>query len=354
MSAKILFVDRDGCLIEEPADFQIDSYEKFKLLPGVIPALLKLRAAGYRMVMVTNQDALGSAKYPLAKFEMIQTLLLGILETQGLTFEKILVCPHEKSEGCLCRKPGIGLVTQYVADPSWDRKRSVMVGDRLTDVELGKNMGIRGIQVSLVNSWAKIVAELLTQPRKGSCTRNTKETRILAEVNLDGTGETQIATGIGFFDHMLDQIARHAGFDLKLQVEGDLHIDDHHTVEDAALALGAALRDALGDKNGIGRFGFHLPMDDASAQVAIDLSGRAYAKFEGGFDREAVGGLATEMVPHFFRSLADGLGANIHIRVEGDNTHHRVESAFKAVGRALRAAIAQTGSPGVPSTKGSL
>jgi imidazoleglycerol-phosphate dehydratase/histidinol-phosphatase len=356
MSKKILFVDRDGCLIEEPADFQIDSYEKFKLLPGVIPALLKLKGAGYRMVMVTNQDALGTPKYPLAKFEMIQTLLLGILETQGLTFEEILVCPHEKSEGCLCRKPGIGLVTKYLADPSWDRKRSVMVGDRLTDVELGKNMGIGGIRVSPENPWSKIAAELLSLPRKGSCTRNTRETQITAEVclDVDGAGESQISTGIGFFDHMLDQIARHAGFDLRLSVKGDLHIDDHHTVEDAALALGAALREALGDKNGIGRFGFHLPMDDASAQVAIDLSGRAYSKFEGGFDRESVGGLATEMVPHFFRSLADGLGANIHIRVEGDNTHHRVESAFKATGRALRAAIAQTGGPGVPSTKGSL
>ena len=364
MSKKILFVDRDGTLIEEPADHQIDSFEKFKLLPGVIPAMLRLRDAGYRFVMVTNQDALGSAHYPLAKYEMIQTLLLGVFSTQGLSFDEILMCPHASSDGCLCRKPGIGLVRGYLADPAWDRKRSAVIGDRVTDLELARNMGIEGIQVDAYNSsgssgsgeksWARIAQNLISRPRTGSCTRNTRETRIRADVNLDGAGECRIATGIGFFDHMLEQIARHAGFDLSLQVEGDLHIDDHHTVEDAALALGTALKEALGDKNGIERFGFHLPMDDASAQVAIDLSGRPFAKFEGSFDREAVGGLATEMVPHFFRSLAEGLGANIHIRVEGQNTHHRVESAFKAVGRSLRIAIAQSGRPGIPSTKGSL
>jgi imidazoleglycerol-phosphate dehydratase/histidinol-phosphatase len=242
----------------------------------------------------------------------------------------------------------------YLADASWDRTRSAVIGDRVTDLELAKNMGIEGIQVSADKSWASIVGDLLTRPRKGHCTRNTRETRIVADVNLDGTGESKISTGIGFFDHMLEQVSRHGGFDLVLSVQGDLHIDDHHTVEDAALALGSALRQALGDKSGIERFGFYLPMDDASAQVAIDLSGRAFSKFEGTFDRESVGGLATEMVPHFFRSLADGLAANIHIRVEGQNTHHRVESAFKAVGRALRTAIAQSGKPGVPSTKGSL
>jgi imidazoleglycerol-phosphate dehydratase/histidinol-phosphatase len=351
---KILFVDRDGTLIEEPADFQIDSYEKFRLLDDALPALLQLRDAGFRFVMVTNQDGLGTAAYPQEKYDMIQRLLMGILESQGIRFDEVLVCPHTRDQGCLCRKPGIGLVRQYLADPHWDRARSAVIGDRATDVELARNMGIEGILISPHNGWRRIAAELLARPRRGVCERNTRETRIRAEVCLDGAGRSEISTGIGFFDHMLEQIARHSGVDLKLTVEGDLHIDDHHTVEDAALALGQALRQALGDKSGIERFGFFLPMDDASAQVAIDLSGRAYAKFEGGFDRESVGGLATEMVPHFFRSLADGLGANIHVRVEGHNTHHRVESAFKAVGRALRSAIAQSGLPGIPSTKGSL
>lgn len=353
-SKKILFVDRDGTLIAEPSDFQIDAVEKFALLPQVIASLSRLHDAGYRFVMVSNQDGLGTARYPLAAFEQIQQLLLGILTSQGIGFDEILICPHLQSEDCRCRKPRVGLVQKYLADPDWDRTRSAVIGDRTTDIELGRNMGIQGIQISQDFGWKQIADDLLTRPRTGSCTRKTRETEIRAEVNLDGTGNAKIHTGIGFFDHMLEQIARHGGIDLVLQVEGDLHIDDHHTIEDTALALGAALRQALGDKCGIERFGFVLPMDDASARVAIDLSGRAYCLFEGTFDRESVGGLATEMVPHFFRSLADGVQANIHIHVDGQNTHHRIESAFKAVGRSLRMAIAATGKSGVASTKGVL
>lgn len=351
---KVLFLDRDGTLIQEPADFQIDSLEKFALVPGTIRALTRLRDAGYRFVLVTNQDGLGTDRYPQAAYDEIQKLLVGILASEGIRFEAVKICPHFESDRCQCRKPSIQMVQEYLADPELDRKRSYVIGDRETDLLLAQNMRLAGLRISAENGWERIADTILLAPREAICERNTKETKIRARVNLDGTGATKIHTGIGFFDHMLDQIARHAGFDLELQVEGDTHVDDHHTIEDSALALGAALREALGDKRGIGRFGFFLPMDDASAQVAIDLSGRAFSKFEGGFDREYVGEMATEMVPHFFRSFADGLNANIHIRIEGQNTHHRVESAFKAVGRSLRAAIARSDKGGIPSTKGVL
>ncbi len=351
---KIAFVDRDGTLIEEPADHQIDSYEKFKLLPGVIPAMIRFRDAGYRFVMVTNQDALGTDRYPRAKFDLVQELLIQILSSQGIVFEEVLICPHTPEDRCLCRKPGIGMVQGYLADSNWDRKRSFVIGDRATDLDLAQNMRIEGVRVGVDCSWSQIADQMLDRPRTGACLRNTQETQIRAQVNLDGTGSSRIATGIGFFDHMLEQISRHGGFDLDLEVKGDTHVDDHHTVEDSALALGAAIREALGDKAGIGRFGFHLPMDDAQAHVLMDLSGRPYFKFEGGFDRERVGELATEMVPHFFRSLAESLGANLHIRIEGENTHHRIEAAFKAVGRSLRLAIARGESADIPSTKGIL
>ena len=358
MSKKYLFIDRDGTLIHEPEDFQIDSLEKFKLLPDVIPSLLSLSAAGYRFVMVTNQDGLGTEKNPTDKFEMIQTLLLHILESQGIKFESILICPHYESDHCFCRKPNVGMVKDLLSMSDWDRKNSYVIGDRKTDLLLAENMGISGIHINAQNNWKKITADLISKPRRGKCVRKTNETKIVAEVCLDGEVHTQIHTGIGFFDHMLEQISKHGGFSLDLQVEGDIHVDEHHTIEDTALALGAALKEALGDKVGIHRFGFYLPMDDASTettlQVGLDLSGRSYFKFDGKFDREFVGGLATEMVPHFFKSLADGLQANLHIKMDGENTHHKVESSFKAVGRTLRQAIQKSGDQGIPSTKGAL
>ena len=354
MSAKILFVDRDGTLIEEPADFQIDSVEKFRLLPGVIAALQALVAAGYRLVMVSNQDGLGTPGYPQASFDQVQGLLLGILESQGIHFEEILICPHFDHEGCACRKPRLGLLNRYLADSTWDRQRSAVIGDRPTDEALAANLGVAALRIGPDYGWRQLTRELIDQPRTASCRRHTQETQIEVAVDLDGGTHSEISTGIGFFDHMLDQIGRHAGIGLRIAVRGDTHIDDHHTVEDTAIALGTALRQALGDKRGIGRFGFYLPMDDSSAQVALDLSGRTFAKWAGQFPRDKVGELSTEMVPHFFRSLAEGLQANLHIAVQGDNTHHMVEAAFKAVGRSLRQAVARSDGSAIPSTKGVL
>ncbi|HEX4046549.1 MAG TPA: bifunctional histidinol-phosphatase/imidazoleglycerol-phosphate dehydratase HisB [Elusimicrobiota bacterium] len=347
---KILFVDRDGTLIAEPPDFQVDSVEKFALVPGVIPALLSLRDAGWRFVMITNQDGLGTKSYPRRKWETVQTLLMGVLESQGIRFDAVLVCPHRDGDACECRKPRLGLLKAYLADPGWDRSRSAVIGDRETDLLLARNMGIRGVRMG---TWPRIARSLLDGRRGARAERTTKETAIKVEVALDGDGSSRIATGIGYFDHMLEQLAKHGGFDLRLSVKGDLHIDEHHTVEDVGLALGGALRKALGDKVGIGRYGFTLPMDESLASAAVDLSGRAYFKFDGKFPRESVGGLPTELVPHFFRSLSDALGATLHLRVRGENAHHMVEACFKAVGRALRPAL-KLGGGGLPSTKGSL
>jgi imidazoleglycerol-phosphate dehydratase/histidinol-phosphatase len=348
--SKILFIDRDGTLIVEPADHQIDSVEKFALVPGVIPALLALQGAGWRFVMVTNQDGLGTKTYPRRKWDQIQNLLMDLLSSQGIAFDDVLVCPHRPADACECRKPRLGLLRGYLADADWDRTRSRVIGDRDTDVELAKNMGIRAIKMG---AWPKIARELLGEARTATVERRTKETKISVKVDLDGDGTAKIKTGIGFFDHMLEQLAKHCGFDLELKVNGDLHIDEHHTVEDVGLALGAGLKEALGDKVGIGRYGFTLPMDETLASAAVDLSGRAHFKFSGKFPREAVGGLPTEMVPHFFRSLSDALGATLHLSVKGANAHHMVEACFKAVGRALRPAF-KLGGGGLPSTKGAL
>ncbi len=350
---KLLFVDRDGTLVCEPPDEQVDRVEKVALVEAVIPSLLALRRAGYSFVMVTNQDGLGSEQYPQACWDRVQPFILDLFGSQGIEFVETLVCPHRAAEGCSCRKPKTGLVQRYLADPSWDRERAAVVGDRLTDLELAAAMGIRGFRLEARTGWAEISGALLGTLRRAQVSRKTRETAIRVAVTLDGEGRARIATGIGFFDHMLEQLAKHGGFDLEVAVTGDLHVDEHHTVEDTALALGEALRRALGDKAGIERYGFLLPMDEASAQVALDLSGRAFSEVRASFGRERVGGLATEMVPHFFRSLADALGATLHLEARGDNTHHLVEAMFKSVGRALRQAVRQTGQ-GVPSTKGIL
>lgn len=365
---KYLFLDRDGTLIHEPVapDIpQIDTVEKFKLLKDVIPALLRFRNFGYNFVMVSNQDALGTQAYPKEKFQLIQELLLGIFSTQGITFEAIRVCPHTESDQCKCRKPALSLVQDYVALPELDRSNSFVIGDRPSDLMLAQNMGIGGLLITQEFGWKEITTTLLDQPRTASLSRKTGETEILVKLDLDNylakksTG--QITTGIGFFDHMLEQLCYHSGIAASIKVVGDLHIDDHHTVEDTAIALGTALRQALGEKLGIGRYGFYLPMDEASAQVAIDLSGRSYFRFEGVLGRDSIGGMSKEMIPHFFRSFSEGLGASLHIKLEGENTHHQIEAAFKAVGRSLRSAISrqdsQTGKTGrneIPSTKGIL
>jgi imidazoleglycerol-phosphate dehydratase/histidinol-phosphatase len=351
-----LFIDRVGTLIEEPPDHQVDSFEKLRFVPGVIPALLRLREAGFRFVMVTNQDGLGRLTFPEESFRGPQRLLLQILESQGIVFDDVLICPHRENDGCLCRKPGTALVDAYVTRRPIQPEASVVIGDRETDLQLAERLGIRGIRYlsSDPEGWRTIADELgRRRARRARVRRETRETRIEAGIDLDSEAPVAISTGIGFFDHMLEQIARHAGLSLELQCEGDLRVDEHHTVEDCALVLGQALREALGDKRGIGRYGFVLPMDEAQAGVVLDLSGRAYAKFDGHFDRERVGELPTELVPHFFRSLGDALGASIHIDVRGANTHHMVEACFKAVGRALRQAIRIEG-VALPSSKGVL
>jgi imidazoleglycerol-phosphate dehydratase / histidinol-phosphatase len=351
----ILFVDRDGTLIEEPPDLQVDALDKVRFMPGVFAALAQLARRGYRLVMVTNQDGLGTDSFPQAHFERAHDFVLEAFRSQGIEFDAIFVCPHFKSDACECRKPRTRLVDAYLREKGVDLAASAMIGDRDTDLEFARNLGIRGLRVrrdgTPGETWPAVVRELTA--RRARHERRTKETQVEVAVDLDATGPIQVSTGIGFFDHMLEQIARHGGFALQLACKGDLHIDEHHTVEDCALALGEALRRALGSKAGIARYGFLLPMDETQARVAIDLSGRPYAVFEGRFGREHVGGLPTELVPHFFRSLADAMGAAIHIGVTGENSHHMVEACFKGVGRALRDAFRREGDE-LPSTKGVL
>lgn len=354
---RVLFIDRDGTLIVEPDDKQIDSLQKLRLVPGVIAALIRLRDAGYTFVMVSNQDGLGTESFPEPTFREPHEFLRELLASQGIHFAAEFICPHKPADGCTCRKPKTGLLDDYLRDQPIDRQHSYVIGDRETDLELARNMGIQGIRVRTDetpgDTWPEIATRLASTPRIANVTRKTKETDIQVEVDLNRESPIHISTGLGFFDHMLEQVAKHGGFSLQLTCKGDLHIDEHHTVEDCALALGQALKQALGDKRGIHRYGFLLPMDEALAQVAIDLSGRPYFVFEGQFGRDSVGQLPTELVPHFFRSLAETLGASINLKVQGDNTHHMIEACFKGVGRTLRQAFRITDTE-LPSTKGTL
>ena len=355
--AHILFVDRDGTLNAEPPDEQVDSLDKIRLMPGVIPALLGLKRAGFTLVMVTNQDGLGTASLPRDAFEGAHRFILDLFESQGIVFDRVFVCPHFKHEDCACRKPRVGMVRTYLDAHPMDIARSFMVGDRDTDMEFAANLGITGLKIRLdgteAETWPAIAARILGSARRAQVRRRTKETEVTVDLDLAREAPARIATGLGFFDHMLEQIAKHGGFALELSCKGDLHIDEHHTIEDCALALGSALREALGDKRGIARYGFLLAMDEAEAQVALDLSGRPYFVWEGRFNRERVGELPTELVPHFFRSLAETLGAALHIKVRGENSHHMIESCFKGVGRSLRQAIRREGTE-LPTTKGVL
>lgn len=357
MAMKVLFIDRDGTLIEEPHDNQVDSLEKIRLLRGVIPALLELADHGYRFIMVSNQDGLGTGSFPIEQFEACHEHVVSLFESQGITFDETFICPHFEEDGCECRKPRTGLLTRFLARNHLDSAKSAVIGDRSTDLELAERLGLRGFLVdpdgSYETSWPGIVAALCTGNRSAEIERTTRETTIRARVNLDTAGRIEVQTGIGFFDHMLEQIAKHGGFSLVLSCDGDLHVDEHHTVEDVAIVLGSALREALGDKRGIGRYGFLLPMDESAATVALDLSGRASFVFDAAFPRDAVGEMSTEMVTHFFRSLAESLGAALHVSVKGENTHHMVEACFKGVGRSLRQAVQQQGAE-LPTTKGTL
>ena len=358
INGPVLFLDRDGTLIEEPADFQIDAYEKLRFVRGVIPALLKLRDAGWQFVMVTNQDGLGTDSYPQASFDGPHALMMQVFESQGIVFRDVLIDTSFPADNSPTRKPAIGLALPYLQDRGIDWARSAMVGDRPTDNQFAANLGIRAFQLKTPRfggewDWAGIAHELADAPRRARVERNTKETKITVELDLDRSADAEVATGLPFFDHMLDQIGKHGGIALKVKAEGDLHIDEHHTIEDTALALGQALREALGDKRGIGRYGFTLPMDETRASAALDFSGRPYLVYEAQFRRERVGDMPTELVPHFFRSLCDASGMNLHLSVDGDNDHHKIEASFKALARALRQAIHREGDA-LPSTKGVL
>lgn len=349
---KIAFIDRDGTIVKEPPDFQIDRLEKISFVEHVIPALLSLQEMGYELVMVTNQDGLGTSSFLQQDFDLCHDFIIQVLASQGVHFNRIAVCPHFESDQCECRKPRVGLVLPEIRS-GIDFKRSFVVGDRDSDVQLAQNLGIKSFKTGQL-TWPEIIRTIKSEGRLGKVSRKTKETEIKVGVQLDGEGLAKIKTGQAFFDHMLEQIARHSGCDLTIEATGDLEIDEHHTVEDVALALGQCLREALGEKRGIERYGFVLPMDDAKVEMSLDLSGRPYFVFEGEYPREEVGGLSTEMVIHFFRSLSESLQANLHLKVQGLNTHHMVEASFKAFARSFRQAIQQTAGVRLPSTKESL
>jgi imidazoleglycerol-phosphate dehydratase/histidinol-phosphatase len=367
---KYLFIDRDGTLVAEPEDEQVDSLEKIEFEPDVIPALRELEAFGYTLVMVTNQDGLGTESFPENDFVKPQNFILNVLSSQGVRFDDILVCPHFPHENCSCRKPKTGLLQEYLKRTDWDRQNSYVIGDRETDVKLGENMGIKSFRYNRdTMSWPEIASSIIHKERTATVVRNTRETKISVSINLDHNGDSSISTGVGFFDHMLDQIATHGGFQMILRADGDLFVDEHHTVEDVGIALGTALRQALGEKRGIVRFAYALPMDEVYAKIegfstsllsekiaaALDISGRPFCNFvcDADFLRDHVGDFPVEMVPHFFRSLADAMGITLHLFVSEGNTHHQVEALFKGFGRALRQAVKIEGTE-LPSSKGVL
>ncbi|MCR3755528.1 MAG: imidazoleglycerol-phosphate dehydratase/histidinol-phosphatase [Sodalis sp. Psp] len=355
MSQKFLFIDRDGTLISEPPeDFQVDQMEKLALEPDVIPALLELQKASFRLVMITNQEGLGTTSFPQEDFDRPHNLMMHIFTSQGVVFDEVLICPHLPTDLCNCRKPQTALVMPWLQDGTLDKAHSYVIGDRETDMTLAANMGIIGLRYARKQlGWQTIRDKLTHRDRYAHVHRITRETDIDVEVWLDRENGSQINTGIGFFDHMIDQIATHSGLRLNITVKGDLYIDDHHTVEDTALAFGEALNKALGDKRGIGRFGFVLPMDECLARCALDISSRPHLEYKAEYSYQRVGDLSTEMVEHFFRSLSYAMACTLHLRTKGKNDHHRVESLFKAFGRTLRQAIRVEGNI-LPSSKGVL
>lgn len=363
MTKKVLFIDRDGTIIREPEDFQIDSFEKLEFLPNSIINLAKIaRELSYELVMVTNQDGLGTDSFPEDTFWPVQNFIINMLKNEGAEFAEIFIDPSFEHENKPTRKPGTGMLQKYIYG-NYDLGNSFVIGDRETDIQLAKNLGSKSILISdteneaatfSTNDWSKIYQFLKSVPRIGKVKRETLETSIKVEVNLDGTGVSDIDTGLPFFDHMLKQISRHGNLDLNVKVKGDLEIDEHHTVEDTAIALGDAFLQALGNKKGISRYGFLLPMDDCLAQVAVDFGGRPWIVWEAEFKREKIGDVPTELFFHFFKSFSDQARCNLNIKAEGENEHHKIESIFKAFAKAIKMAVSKTQNYNIPSTKGIL
>ncbi len=373
---KVLFVDRDGTLALEPKDFQLDAFEKLIFYPGVFTYLGKIaKEFDYELVMVTNQDGLGTSSFPEETFWPLQQLLIQSFENEGVVFSEVLIDKSLPSEQAPTRKPRTGMLTKYLNNPEYDLKNSYVIGDRMTDMELAKNIGCQGIflannpnlgleeadpkdtfpVVLSTTKWKEVYAFLKLAQRQVVYTRKTNETAIDLQLNLDGSGKSKIQTGIAFFDHMLDQLARHGGMDIELTVKGDLEVDEHHTIEDTAIALGEAFAQALGSKLGIERYGFCLPMDDCLAQVALDFGGRNWLVWEAEFKREMIGQMPTEMFMHFFKSFSDGAKANLNIQASGTNEHHKIEAIFKAFAKAIKMAIKRDPDNMIlHSTKGSL
>jgi len=377
---KVLFIDRDGTLaIEPPVDYQLDSFEKLEFYPKVFQYLGKIaKELDFELVMVTNQDGLGTDSFPEATFWPVHNFLINTFEKEAVVFTEQIIDKTFSKDNASTRKPNTGLLTHYFSE-LYDLENSFVIGDRLTDIELAKNLGAKGILINNnnntegedeitvakeelrkfialeTNDWSEIYEFLKVKERTGSSTRNTNETKIEIDVNLDGTGKSTIATGIAFFDHMLDQIARHGQLDLNIQVQGDLEVDEHHTIEDTAIALGELFSKILGNKLGIERYGFCLPMDDCLAQVAIDFGGRNWLVWEADFKREMVGKMPTEMFMHFFKSFTDGAKCNLNIKAEGTNEHHKIEAIFKAFAKAIKMAVKRDVEKMIlPSTKGML
>lgn len=378
MPKKVLFIDRDGTIIKETVDEQIDAFEKMIFYPKCITFLSKIaKELDYELVMITNQDGLGTTSFPEETFWPVHNFIMKTYENEGVVFDKVFIDRTFPYENANTRKPGTGLLTDYFSN-EYDLKKSFVIGDRLTDVELAKNLGSKGIfiqdntnlgtrEISVkqeelqpyialeTNDWEKIYEFLKLEYRSASITRKTNETDIQINLNLGGTGKSNIKTGLAFFDHMLDQIARHGQMDLDIQVNGDLEVDEHHTIEDTAIALGEVFNQALGNKLGIERYGFTLPMDDCLAQVAIDFGGRNWLVWEADFKREKIGEMPTEMFFHFFKSFTDGAKCNLNVKAEGTNEHHKIEAIFKAFAKAIKMAVKRDVEKMIlPSTKGML
>ena len=354
---RILFIDRDGTLIEEPADEQIDAFEKLKFTKGVFRNLHFIREhTDFEFVMVSNQDGLGTDAFPEDTFWPVHNFILQTLESEGITFDEILIDPHFPEDNAPTRKPNTGLVEKYMNDPEYDIANSYVIGDRETDRKFAKNIGCKALILSDKGmSWDKISELLFAGERTAEVRRTTKETDIHIKVNLDGTGKCDISTGLGFFDHMLEQIGKHGSIDLLIHTKGDLEVDEHHTIEDTAIALGECILTALGNKRGIERYGYCLPMDDCLCSVALDFGGRAWLVWDAKFTREKIGEMPTEMFLHFFKSLSDAAKMNLNIKAEGQNEHHKIEGIFKALARSLKMAVRRDiYHYELPSTKGML